>query len=337
MKKEQQQPIPPGWAGGYEESNPAFSYPHPDLSSVAMNHNLQHVKLIKRQIQAEWPQFSWQTIPGEESSRCYQMFSPYISRIGYTNTGRAYSIICPQQGTWIKGFGTLNVEVTVTKTRGWVNEDTREMYADLIVKPKLWFSPDASQSTLGKIIWDGFKALAGEWPFPATKKHAMQLHTSLPGNPDQEIFPLLTGLTTNFKIPDFARHDGESWTQANLEVEIGSLFKTNSSFVDEFNQLVMNAFNLASGNLLAQGNVLAWNIWASEPQLADYNEWMNHATYWRHSIDVDHRAPTGSGTNPQYFDGTPFKVDEFLLEEAIHEIIKFITSHLYRKHHILAH
>lgn len=332
----QDQNIPPGWKGGFEESNPAFSYPHPDLSSLPMNQNLTHINLLQRQISAEWPQFSWQTIPGDESSRCYQMFSPYISRIGYTDTGKVYSIICPQQGTWIKGFGTLNVEVTVTGNRGWVNENTREMYADMVVKPKIWFSPDAHQSILGKIVWDGFKALSGTWPFPDSKKHAIQLNTYRPGTKDP-VFPLLTGLTTNFDIPSFARHDDQAWTTANLEIEIGAPIATTSTLVDDFNKLVMNAFNIASGNLLAEGNVLAWNLWTSEPALVNQQEWKNHAEFWRHSIDVDHRAPTGSGTNPQYFDGKPFSAAENSLKEAVHDIIKFITSHLFDAHHPMVH
>lgn len=337
MKTQNNDVPPPGWQGGYEESNPAFAYPDPDLSSIMMKSNLAHINLLQRQMAAEWPEFSWQTIPGEESSRCYQMFSPYISRIGYTNKGKVYSIICPQQGVWIKGLGTLNVEVTVTKTRGWVNESTRELAADMIVEPKVWLSPDASQSAIGKVLWTLFEGLSIFWPFPDQKKHALQLNTSLKGDPSQPIFPLRDGLTSDFKIPDFATHYDEAWTTANLEVEIGGIKPTSSELVDGFNQLLMNVFNAASGHMLAQGNVLAWNIWFRCPELVNQQEWKHHAEYWRHSIDVKHTAPTGSGTDPRFYDGSPFTVKDALIEDAVMELIKYLSSHTIKRHHPMVH
>lgn len=327
----------PGWVGGFEESNSNFSYPYPDLSSLHMQHNLTHINLLQRQQGVQWPEFSWETMPGVPASRCYQMFSPYVSRLGYTDTGKVYSIICPQQGLWLKGFGTINVEVTVTGNRGWVNEDTREIYADMKVEPKIWFSPDTKQSIIGKMAWVAFEALSVEWPFPDSKEHAIQLNTSLPGNPSQPIFPLLKGTTTNFPIPDFAKHEQEAWSVGNLEVEIGSPQPTNSTFVDDFNQLFMNAFNIGSGNMLATGNTLAWNVWFLEPELVNKAEWAAHAEFWRKSIDVKHTAPTGSGTDPKFFDGTPFTVKDALIEDAIQEIMHFLIKHSLAKHHPMMH
>lgn len=322
----------PGWIGGFEESNPAFSYPDPDLSSLQLEQNLTHINLLQRQQGVEWPEFSWQTVPGNNDSRCFQMFSPYISRLGYTDKGKVYSIICPQQGTWIRGFGTLNVEVTVTGQRGWVNETTKQMAADMTVTPKIWFSPDAHQSPLGQFVWNAFQELANHWPFPDSKKHALELNTSAAHNPDQPIFPLRSGVDQNFEIPDFARHDDEAWDVSNLEVEIGSIKKTGSDFVDGFNELLMKAFNIESGNMLAQGNILSWNVWFTAPQLVDRKEWATHAERWRHSIDVSHSAPTGSGTTPKYFDGTPFSVKKTLIEEAIKDIVNYITKHYFEAH-----
>lgn len=337
MTFQDHKPAAPGWIGGFEQSNPAFAYPHPDLSSLPMRENLTYINLLQRQQGVQWPEFSWQTIKGIPDSRCFQMFSPYISRLGYTDTGKVYSIICPQQGTWIKGFGTLNVEVTVTGNRGWVNEDTREIAADMTVDPKIWFSPDAVQSPLGKFIWDSFRLLAVAWPFPDSKQHAIQLNTYAPGCPDQPIFPLLKGTATDFQSPSFTDHSSEAWSVGNLEVEIGTPKPTTSKFVDDFNALVMKAFNVASGNMLEPGNTLAWNVWFVEPELVDKDEWTNHAEIWRKSIDVDHRAPTGSGTIARFYDGTPFTVKDALIEEAVQDIVKFITGHLMKARHPMVH
>ncbi|MEK8228873.1 hypothetical protein NKG05_27165 [Oerskovia sp. M15] len=62
-----------------------------------MLENMANIDLLDRQQAVLWPEFSWTTVPGIESSRCYQMFAPDISRIGYTDTGRVYSIICPSR------------------------------------------------------------------------------------------------------------------------------------------------------------------------------------------------------------------------------------------------
>ncbi len=277
----------------------------------------------------EWPEFSWETEPGNTDSRCYQMFSPYISRIGYTNKGRSYSIICPQQGAWIPGFGALNVEVTVTKQRGWVNEDNKELAADMIVKPKIWFSPSSHQNALFKAAWKLFEALSLIHPFPDKKEHAIELYTFLPGCEEQPIFPLLKGEvpTNRFVSPPFARHEAEAWTVGHLEVEIGEPVKTGDPFVDGFNELVMKVFNIGSGNMLQANNTLAWNVWFKEPALVDVEEWIDHAEKWRKSIDADHGSPTGPGTKPRFFDGKLFSPLEAEIEEVIREIIDYLFHH----------
>ena len=132
----------PGWVGGFEESNKLFSYPDPNLCSLPILDNMANIDKLQRQQQVMWPEFSWKTDKNaSEEHRCFQMFAPDISRIGYTNEGRVFSIICPQQGAYSKTFGALNVEVTVTGQRGWVNEETRQMAADMSVVGKIWFSP----------------------------------------------------------------------------------------------------------------------------------------------------------------------------------------------------
>lgn len=136
MDSNQQLTTSSGWVGGFAQSNPAFAYPNPDLSSLPLLDNLANIGLLQRQQGIEWPEFSWEAEKGNANTRCFQMFAPYISRIGYTNTGRVYSIICPQQGLFVHKIGSLNVEVTVTGQRGWVDENTREFAADMTVEGK---------------------------------------------------------------------------------------------------------------------------------------------------------------------------------------------------------
>jgi hypothetical protein len=298
----------PGWVGGFEQSNPAFAYPTPDLTSLPMPDNMFNIDRLQRQQAVKWPEFSWETQMGSaDPKRCYQMFAPDISRLGYTDTGRVYSIICPQQGVTSPTLGTLNVEVTVTGTRGWVNEDNRELAAEMGVVGKVWFSPRAKQNFIVKKLWEKFES-SGR-PFPSKKSQSITITTSLVKEPEQPIFPLVKGQSQDFDIPDFAKHEDEAWSVGHLKVQIGSIIKTGYPEVDKFNQFIMDVFNLGSGNMLQKENVLSWNVWFTAPQLVDQDEWARHAWEWRESINADHGSPEGEGTSAKYFDGTPFKPD----------------------------
>jgi hypothetical protein len=46
---EVQAEIPPGWIGGFAESNPAFAYPDPDLSSLPILGNMDNIDKLQRQ------------------------------------------------------------------------------------------------------------------------------------------------------------------------------------------------------------------------------------------------------------------------------------------------
>jgi hypothetical protein len=322
--------LPDGWVGGFSTSQPEFAYPTPDLSCLPVLGNLDNIDKLERQLSIEWPEFSWLTELGQDKSRCYVQFAPFISRVGYTNDGRIYSIICPQQGMLIPGIGTLNVEVTVTGQRGWVNENDRTIAAEMGVKGTVWFSLDAHASPIVQTMWKMFGELAGELPFPASKENAIEVETFLTGTPGQPLFPLLKGESDTFPIPEFARHT-EAWSVGNLAVQIGAPRKTNSDFIDRFNELVLNLLNISTGNMLLEGNILSWNVWFKEPELVDQEEWANHADFWRHSIDVDHRSPDGEGTKPRFFDGTELNLRGDLLQEAIKKLVDHVTHSLIKK------
>jgi hypothetical protein len=327
MKPDQLQDlVPPGWVGGFAESDPAFAYPNPDLSKLPMLKNMDNINLLQRQQGVEWPEFSWETQKGQaDPKRCFQMFAPYISRLGYTDTGRVYSIICPQQGVCHPKIGCMNVEVTVTGQRGWVNETTREVAADMSIEAQIWFSPFAHQNPIFQILWNAFKN--SKLPFPADKAHSIKVTAYASGDPGQCIFPVRRGQTDLFKSPDFAIHN-EAWAVANIEVEIGPIKKTNNDLVDHFNQLVMDTFNLAAGNMLQSGNLLSWNVWFTAPKPVNQEEWRTHAERWRKSIDEGHGSPDGPGNYAHYFDGTLFSPVEELIEEKVKEIIAWIWKHL---------
>ncbi len=317
----------PGWVGGFSESNPAFAYPTPDLSSLPMLDNMDNIDKLERQQKVVWPEFSWNTEPdAENKKRCYQMFAPDISRLGYTNEGRVYSIICPQQGASSPNFGSMNVEVTVTGNRGWANESNKEIAGDMTVEGKIWFSPSAKDKDMVKRFGDFFKNL--DLPFPSSKANAIRVSTFNPGQPTQPIFALTKGPSTDFPIPDFAKHSDIAWSMGHLGVEIGPIVKTNIEIVDNFNQLVLDVFNTASGHMLKEGNVLTWNVWFTAPELVDQEEWKNHAIKWRESIDADHGSPEGPGTEARFFDGTPFKPLEELLVEELPKIGEFIAKNM---------
>lgn len=228
------------------------------------------------------------------------------------------------EGVWIKDKICLNVEVTVTGQRGWVNEDTRELAADLTVEGKVWFSPSQNQGSKLKQLWPILDMI--DHPFPLSKPEAIRVITHKPGDPNQPVFPVFTGETTKFRIPEFARHP-EAWSVANLHVEIGAIQKTDDDIVDEFNEVVIKALNLAQGNMLLQGNTLSWNVWFKEPELVNYEEWKNHAEVWRDSIKAHHGPPNGlSGTDAKFFDGATFNPLEGKMDDIFEEIMRRIVK-----------
>lgn len=336
-------------------------YPNPDLSSLGnMKDNLMNIHKLDRQQKVLWAEFSWKSkpcsaddkkkqyiVPRDQGkvelaqNRCYKMFSPDISRLGYTKEGRVYSIICPQQGTYIPLIGTMNLEVTVTGNRGWVDESVTEkkcaskeaaadVAADIGVEAKIWFSKEVKGSTLlrGLVTSIEKDILGGEYgAFPSSKENAIRLRTCRPGFPDQSTFPLKKGSCKDFAIPDFAKHEEISWSVAHLGVQIGSIIKTGCPKIDKFNQTILDLFNLNAGNMLAENNVLTWNVWFTAPEVVDKQEWRDHADEWRQSIDVNHDSPGGPGTIPRYFDGTPFKTSKLPLAKKLLSIVMYVIIH----------
>ena len=320
----------PGWVGGFSTTNPKFAYPTPDLSSLPLLDNMQNITLLDRQLDVLWPEFSWRTVLDDENSRCYQMFAPDISRAGYTKEGRIYSIICPQQGAWSPTFGDLNIEVTVTGQRGWVNESTKTLDYDLVaadmnVVGKIWFGPAAKYKqwyNLLKFIF-AVEGLA----FPLDKAHAIQVDLHKVGEPHTPTIDVRSGINGDFDNPSFATHEDQAWAVANVQVQIGGIAPRGSVIVDDFNALVMEIFNFASGNLLTERNILTWNVWLNAPTIVDRAEWKAHAEVWRQSIDTGHGSPDGPGTKPRYKNGDYF--DPFgAVEEQEREMIDaFVKKH----------
>ena len=318
-----------GWKGGFLQKHPEMTYPNPDLSGLPLTDNLANIGNIERQQRALWPEFTWETQPGKKDpKRCFQMFAPDISRVGYDSSGQSWSVICPQQGVFLEGIGTLNVEVTVTGQKGWVNESNQTMAIDMIVKPKVWFSPSATKSSLGKLMWAVFELNHVGFHFPSEKKKAIQLNTFATTKQQSTTLLLRDGLFMKGKLPAFTEHFNEAWSHAHVEVEIGEIDKSSNALVTEFNELIMKIFNIGSGNMLKQGSTLAWNIWFDAPTLADQTEWRDHATFWRNSIDVEHCSPDGDGTPPRFANGKPFNVEKEFLNEVTEEIKEFIKKHL---------
>ena len=300
----------PGWVGGFSTSRPEFAYPKPDLSFLPMLANMANIPLLQRQLDVLWPEFSWRTVVDDENSRCYQMFAPDISRAGYTAAGRIYSIICPQQGAYSETLGDLNIEVTVEAQRGWVNEDATNLDYDLVaadmsVTGKIWFGPVAKTRLLYKLL----ELILEErkLPFPYRKDYAIQVRLHRVNDPNEPIICVRSGIDESFPNPPFALHHDQAWAVANVAVQIGPIEPHGIELVDDFNALVMEIFNIASGNLLREGNILTWNVWLNAPTIVDQAEWKAHAEVWRQSIDTGHGSPDGPGTPPRYFTGDPFQ------------------------------
>ena len=88
----------------------------------------------------------------------------------------------------------------------------------------------------------------------------------------------------------------------------------------------IDTFNGVKGNIFAQGQKVAWNVWAGEPEGVDTKEWEGHAEKWLHSITVNHEYPTGDPGVPAYSDGSPVK-PTLLLEDQTKILKTFLAKH----------
>ena len=327
MPKDEQPQIPAGWIGGFTESNKRFAYPTLDLHLLDMLKNMDNIHLLMRQQAIPWPEFSWESEPGDrDPKRCFQMFAPDISRIGYTDEGRVYSIICPQQGVESPSLGSINVEVTVTGQRGWVDENTLELACDMSVEGRVWFGPGIHEKPAVKLLWKLLDELGHD--FPISKDKAIVVGTHKPGDPDQPIFQITKGESPRFDAPEFARHPDEAWSVGHIDVQIGAIEPTHHTAVDDFNRLLLDILNMSGGNMLKEGNVLTWNLWFNHPQLVDQEEWREHAEKWRKSIDVNHTSPERHRTPARFHNGAEFHAVDELVEEEVAKIYDFLRKQL---------
>lgn len=322
-------PLPP-WKGGHKESFPEFAYApiKPDLSREEMLRNLDNIPKITRMQKIMWPEFSWYSKIGDESSRVYVCFAQDVSRIGYDDEGKIWSLICPQRGISLSTLGTAFIEVTVTGVRGWVDEETRSCYADVSVEGNLWIEPQLG-NPLVQAFAEVFNAIAPDQPFPFSKANAAKVYAHQVGKPYEPIWPMRNGTDPNiFQPMDHRHYDDGAFSTYHLEVEMGKKIDKGFPLVDRFDDLLLDLFNKASGGILLEGQRVSWNVWPTDPEGVDTEEWEGHADKWFHSMHNEHQYPDGKSINireVEYADGTPYE-PEFELKEAIALLKEFFED-----------
>lgn len=320
--------VPDGWTGGFMESNPEFSYPRasPDLSSIPILSNYDNIDKITRMQRVKYPEFSWLSKLGDESSRVYMKWNEDISRMGYTDDGRIYSIICPQQGQGSSLIGELNVEATVTGTRGWVDEPNHTFHAEMTVMAQIWYTPDPNSivhNTLVNIV----KKHLPEMPF--SKEHSIKISTHNLNEPFHPIFAVRNGTSAEFRQPKRIQHYDDCYGVGNLLIQIGEIHTTGNAVVDAFNQMIVDIFNIVYGNMLAEGSEVSWNVWTLPPEPVDEEEWRTHSEKWRESLVVSHIFPDGTSKFGDIldYDGVPFNAKTNLIKHEMSVLKKFISVH----------
>ncbi|KAK1740393.1 hypothetical protein QTG54_008488 [Skeletonema marinoi] len=225
--------VPEGWKGGFKDTHPDFCYQvvQPDLSDLPIMGNLENI--------------------GKNHPHAEDLLAPVlladISRIGYDDDGRIWSIICPQRGRFIPGLGTVFIEVTVNGVRGWVDEPTHSGYADLGVVGKLWIEADENP------VVEFISNILDDMHFPFSKEHSAKVRAFQVGKPYEEFWPMTNGTDPAFYHPQFAQHWEEAFSVYNLEVEVGKQIMTGEKLVDDFNAMIIELFNSLSGNTFAPG------------------------------------------------------------------------------------
>jgi len=290
------------WVGGFIEAHPELNYPEtkPDLSSLGpMTGNHDNIDKLDRMQKVRWPEFSWLRDQGDPSSRLYIKFFDDISRIGYTKEGRVYSIICPQMGYDLSRVGlpgTFNIEVHVGHTRGWVDENTRTICGDMTVTGKIWIDMTDEEKENHPFVAAMQQSLSeNNATFPFTKATALTVPTHVPNKPYTNTIPVLNGTASEFMTPDFTQHwddtfpigNGERtkcFSVGNVVCQVAPHPKTGNRAVDDFNDILMELQSIGLGGILAPGSIISWNVWFTEPEPVDQEEWTEHSEIFRESV-----------------------------------------------------
>lgn len=124
---------------------------------------------------------------------------------------------------------------------------------------------------------------------------------------------------------------------SHLSVQIGKIENTTdyyegSEIVSDFNQMILDIFNVGSGNMLQNNNILTWNIWAKPPELVNQTEWKDHAQKWRDSFDVSHTFPIGIGKRGKTFLYDGQEVKSTLSDAKFREMEIFKLKEFFKKH-----
>ena len=155
--------------------------------------------------------------------------------------------------------------------------------------------------------------------FLIQKKNALIINTK------EKFITVKKNKNPAIKVPKNHSHEKEAYTVSYLEATIGKMKKTNNKLIDDFNELLLEAMNIYTGNIFKEGSKLSWNLWMSCPQQVSQKEWKDHANYWRESIDSDLGYPTGEETIPENKNGKKFQPD---LEYGIQELATFIEKNI---------
>jgi len=285
----------------------------PDLSTIPMTKNLDNIDKITRMQRIKWPEFSWFSKIGDPSSRIYVTFAQDVSRIGYDDDGRIWSLVCPQRAILLPfGIGCAFVEVTVTGVRGWVDEENKSCCADVSVEGNVWIEAKAGNPVV-EALRGLFRKIDPIGEFPFNKANAVKVYAHQVGNPHQVEWPMVNGTSPHIFQPIGKRHFDEAYSVYNLEVEVGKRIKNKTSpLCDRFDELLLDLFNEQSGGILLEGQRVSWNVWPLAPEGVDTKEWEGHADKWFHSMNVKHEYPDGVSIKEReisFFDGEEFTKD----------------------------
>jgi len=284
------------WVGGYIGKNEKLDYPQtkPDLSSVPMTGNHDNIDKLDRMMKVKYPEFSWLVDKGDTSTRRYIKMYHDISRIAYTNEGKVYSIICPQLGLDLDRFclpGTGNIEIHVGAVRGWVNEDTHTVCADVTLEAIVWIDMKESEKRKHPHL-ARFVEKLDTLGLPFSKENGMVISAYCPGKPYEPNCPLLNGTDSSPPVPIYAEHD-ESFSVAHIATKIVNT-KTGIERTDDVYEILSLFMEIILPGMLSPGSIIDWNLWFESPEPVNQTEWRDHTEGMRLGIR-DHNRGTDLG------------------------------------------
>ena len=209
-----------------------------------------------------------------------------ISRMCYDRHGEVKTVVCPQLGFRSYALGALNVELTVQRVSGWVNDSTKKAAVDLDVTAACWINEKDGKANLNfaNLLKKIYKLMGFR---PTSKKNSILV--KIDG---------FRGVDSPLEVSAGAlRHDAlkvnDYQNMPQIENEyflcgfLRTMENTEDSPVERFvKKEIKRLIDYATSNVMSDGTFIGWNIYTTKALRVEQDEFLKHSEWLRESLET---------------------------------------------------